>query len=209
MAGVTEGGPGFVAVGQVGARPAVWTSVDGRRWERVAPDAEAFTGGGAIKAVARTEGGLVAVGVGDAWTSRDGLAWSKQRVTSIGKLIDVAAGPDGPVAVGTDLVLDTNYAAAWARRDDGRWRRRPRETEALGTGVITSVTRWGDGLVAMGDPTRLWLAPDGVTWVSVPIAGNVLRGAIVREVLPLGDGLVVVGSMSLTPMVWVWSPPSG
>jgi hypothetical protein len=44
MSGVVAGGPGFVAVGERDGNAAVWTSVDGLAWSRVAHDEAVFGG---------------------------------------------------------------------------------------------------------------------------------------------------------------------
>jgi hypothetical protein len=96
MRSVTVGGPGLVAVGgewsavdglEGGA--AVWTSVDGITWSRVAHDESVF-GGATMNSVTAGGPGLVAVGIDghensigvdlvDAvvWTSPDGITWSR------------------------------------------------------------------------------------------------------------------------------------
>ena len=77
MNSVTAGGPGLVAVGSVGnddgTDAAVWTSVDGLIWSRVAHDEAVFGGSGRQKmhSVTAAGPGLVAVGVGWGWTTVD------------------------------------------------------------------------------------------------------------------------------------------
>jgi hypothetical protein len=112
---VVAGGPGFVMVGSdcsvpdidvCEADPAVWTSVDGRSWERVAHDPDVFPGcsgqgdlevnpqlegnlagcvGGhyrpTVNRVSVSDQGIMAIGSDPTWTllwlSEDGLAWSR------------------------------------------------------------------------------------------------------------------------------------
>ena len=97
---IVQGDPGYVAVGEETIEgdtdAVVWTSTDGREWERVFDPTEAFTGGGAQRmyAVAASDIGLVAAGTDvleagaddqepdghwDAavWTSVDGLHWER------------------------------------------------------------------------------------------------------------------------------------
>jgi hypothetical protein len=91
MSSVTAGGPGLVAVGSdspVGDEEhmytysAVWTSLDGTEWSRVALD-ELVIGGGysAMYSVVAGDLGLVAVGYHEShipiWTSMDGITWSR------------------------------------------------------------------------------------------------------------------------------------
>jgi len=106
MSDVTVGGPGLVAVGFDGrclpdlcqdVDAAVWASVDGVTWARVAISEEVFAvaGSQSMNSVASTNGTLVAVGhdqTGDlpsdgdyeaipfqaaVWTSTDGITWSR------------------------------------------------------------------------------------------------------------------------------------
>ena len=88
---MTLGGPGFVAVGEetIGddTNAVVWTSSDGREWERVADPSSVFGGEGDQRmfAVASSALGLVAAGADDdgldvdgaVWTSLDGTTWQR------------------------------------------------------------------------------------------------------------------------------------
>ena len=120
MAGVAAGGPGFVAVGfeqDIENAAAVWTSVDGRRWDRVPGDPDLFGGDVnhfvRMSAVTAAPGRLVAVGNerrglvfnAAAWESRDGSDWVKVGLgtASDGFVFDVAAVGDTIVAVGAEL----------------------------------------------------------------------------------------------------------
>lgn len=87
IAGLTAGGPGYVAVGTSGLSTAsAWTSVDGATWVR-APDAADLVGAAMVDAATLGDGTLVAIGgVRDAagkpgtflaWTSTDGLTWHR------------------------------------------------------------------------------------------------------------------------------------
>lgn len=120
MSAVTTGGPGLVAagVGWEHDRPsaAVWTSTDGRTWNRVTHDEATFGGGGwpSMQALAANESGVVVVGMdlsddpyGDAavWTSPDGISWSRvdpDRLAEDGfqSMNGVLIWSDGLVAVG-------------------------------------------------------------------------------------------------------------
>jgi hypothetical protein len=163
MRGVTVGGPGLVAVGTVsgsidgwGADAAVWTSVDGITWSRVAHD-EAVFGGAIMRGVTVGGPGLVAVGSvlidgwddqleryrkwpGDAavWTSVDGITWSRvphdEAVFGGANnqgMIDVTVGGPGLVAVGSDGLgfnddSPSQVAAVWISVDGITWSRLPK-----------------------------------------------------------------------------------
>ena len=89
----------------------VWTSVDGRQWERIEPDNTVFTPGTVMLDVALGEHGYVAVGSDggtDAaiWQSPDGATWTRidtasQSFDGIGSLDSVAALDAGYVTVGS------------------------------------------------------------------------------------------------------------
>ncbi len=136
VAGLTVGGPGWVAVGfeqRVGTAGAVWTSTDGSSWSRVPHDAELFGGDDQshtrIQAVTATPAGLVAVGsrlLGPdsrkiIWTSPDGAAWERLDVAGPPRLDGATLAHDVATAAGTvvmvggelSLGLDAAVPAAW------------------------------------------------------------------------------------------------
>ena len=196
MASITVGGPGLVAVGydtgpSLAATSAVWTSVDGIAWSRVAHD-EAVFGGAAMFSVTVGGPGLVAVGQTEGprtdedavvWTSVDGTTWTRvahdemvfggegaQRMTS------VTAGGPGLVAVGWREYFHSEYvslsAAVWTSPDGFTWSQVPHDKSVFGgvprdvggTGM-SSVTAGGPGLVAVGG----WgydSVEDAVLWTS-------------------------------------------
>ena len=193
MNSVTVGGPGLVAVGSVengdDADAAVWTSVDGITWSRVAHDEAVFGGAGGQGMNSVTVGGpgLVAAGVGAGrmtadegdvdwqvtaavWTSVDGIAWSR-------------VPHDEAVFGGTE---------------GGKW--------------MNSVTAAGWGLVAVGSekygddvPTgpgqahdaAVWTSVDGITWSRVPHDVTLFGGLgnqLMHSVTATGAGVVAVGA---------------
>jgi hypothetical protein len=181
MNSVTVGGPGLVAVGSVGndgdAEAAVWTSVDGITWSRVAHDEAVFgaIGGQEMNSVTVGGPGLVAVGNGtdhrgaDVWTSVDGITWS--------------------------LVTDDE-----ARRDAGYGIFGPPWTIFGGAQGINSVIAAGPGLVAVGSNrggAAVWTSVDGLTWSAVPADEAVFGGTgnqMMHSVTVTGAGLVAVGA---------------
>ncbi len=139
VSGISAGGPGVVAVGEVGGDAAVWTSADGTTWSRVAHD-EAVFGGAAetwMTSVARGGTGLVAVGgsssgSGDrravVWTSPDGLTWSRVPHTEAifggrpeVEMTHVVVGEAGLVIIGVSGSVSEDYGATiWtATLEDG------------------------------------------------------------------------------------------
>ena len=135
MNSVTAGGPGLVAVGSDnpgGDRDgAVWTSPDGFNWSRVPHDEVIFGGESsqAMDSVTAGGPGLVAVGFdhrpsaqdGAAWTSSDGITWSRvpddEEVfggEGFHSMLGVTSGGPGIVAVGGRL----GGAAVWVMANE-------------------------------------------------------------------------------------------
>ncbi len=177
LSAVTAGGPGVVAVGEDGAAAAVWTSIDGLAWSRVAHDEEVFGGSGRqwMAGVSVGGPGLVAVGFDEAeqaaavWTSEDGLSWSRvaHDPQALGgsdsqsmRAVE-AAGP-GLVAVGGA----EGDPAVWTSEDGLSWSRVPHDEDAFGgegRRWMWAVTVGGPGLVAVGaggnDAAGVWTSP--------------------------------------------------
>lgn len=153
MKGVTAGGPGVVAVGMDesidgSSDAAVWTSVNGTSWTQV-PHSEAVFGGGNVSMYGVVAGGpgLVAVGHeitnGDSdaavWTSVDGLTWTRvpHNESVFGgpsnqKMLDVAVGGPGLIAVGYDNDGTDRDAAVWTSPDGLTWTRVPHDEATFG-----------------------------------------------------------------------------
>ena len=102
-----------------GARAAVWTSLDGYTWTRVAHD-EAVFGGVAgdeqgMESATSFGSDLVAVGR-TAWTSPDGVTWSRDASAPVARdgeafvLRDAVTGGPGLIAVGG---YEDEAAAIW------------------------------------------------------------------------------------------------
>ncbi len=137
--GITEGGPGLVAVGmscddnafpcESGDLPTVWSSVNGASWTRSVVDPD--VGSGALQDVVKTDHRLVAAGwalepdAGEVarshltvWLSSDGLSWSREWTGD-----SVALGEDwlpgeaiGALASGSDGLI---VGVGSARNEDG------------------------------------------------------------------------------------------
>jgi hypothetical protein len=200
MSSVIAGGPGLLAVGgdglhQSGAA-AVWTSVDGITWSRVAHDEAVFGGAGEQWMGTVTTGGpgLVAVGWelvsgfnanAAVWTSSDGVSWSRVPHDedifggqSYQAMSGVTAGGPGLVAIGEDRSRDfeDGDVAVWTSADGFTWSRVAHDEAVFGTGGVTSVTRADSGLiVAVGSEgpddsnhAAVWTSVDGFTWSRVP-----------------------------------------
>jgi hypothetical protein len=231
MSSVTAGGPGLVAVGGAGRddqHAAVWTSVDGITWSRVAHD-EAVFGGGWMNSVTAGGPGLVAVGGADehaaVWTSVDGITWSRvahDEVVFGGEEVpwmsSVSVGGPGLVAVGSKgtgghvgprLTLD---AVVWTSVDGITWSRIPHDEAVFGGETfrsMNSVTATSSGLVAVGEDgvgnepgAAIWTSVDGITWTRVPHDEALFGDTEMIGVTAGGPGLVAVGGSEEGAVVW-------
>ena len=154
MGSVVEGPDGrLVAVGATldenGEDTAtVWTSHDGRQWERIEPDNTVFTPGTVMVDVALGEHGYVAVGTEDGtdaaiWRSPDGATWTRidtasQSFDGIGSLDSVAALDAGYVTVGSRAWIDGNSGVltVWTSPDGVTWDRIHSITGGYASGVV-------------------------------------------------------------------------
>ena len=166
---------GVVAVGEdwSGGEPdgAVWTSVDGVVWSRVAHDEAVFGGDDSqkIMSVTASASGYVAVGMdrsgGDfdaaVWTSVDGVVWSRvsHDETVFGgagnqQMDDVAFAESGFVAVGLEETGEDWDAAVWTSSDGVVWSRMAHDEAVFGGDAnqqIVSVAVTEPGIVVVGD----------------------------------------------------------
>lgn len=230
MTTVVASGRGYVAGGSVGPelfdrRARFWTSVDGVDWQPVPDDPLAFANS-EVRAITRFGDGFVAVGVvgtapehsgAVAWTSADGLTWSRvdDPAFADGIAVAVVAAPiGGLVAVGSDL--DRREAVAWTSADGRRWTRAPSEASRKYSGGyvwMTDVAAIDGTVIAIGEYQVLqrgtatsWVSRDGIHW-------DQARSAPVQEqgefyaITPGGPGAIVVGSFgapdSYVPTVWL------
>ncbi len=221
MLAITVGGPGLVAVGwdvtDEDQDAAVWTSVDGTVWTRVAHDEELFGGEGRQLMWDVTQGGpgLVAVGLNESgwpyhavvWTSTDGIDWTRIDIDLTNKEIGggmLAVTPGGPglVAVGEEFNSHGKGAAVWVSDDGVNWTRIANHEavfhEDLGNGyayTMSDITTGGPGLVAVGwegfmseDDAAIWTSPDGLTWTKVPRDENVFGGSGLQIMTAISNG---------------------
>ncbi len=161
-------------------------------WQRVAPgDSWSGPGEQRMDAVVATESGLVAVGSmdgtegadGAVWRSIDGQEWTPTPIPGDGtvfagpgdqRLVDVATGPTGLLAVGTER----GSAAVWASPDGEAWQRVTHDERVFGgpgDQRMDGVVALGDGgWMAVGSDTgsgdvdgAVWRSPDGLVWTRV------------------------------------------
>jgi hypothetical protein len=191
MFSVNVGGPGFVAVGWSELYAPVWTSVDGTTWSRVPNDDDVFAGQfeppGMLE-IAAGGPGLVAVGSGGvneaaAWTSVDGITWSRvhdEAVFDGVEMNSVTTGGPGLVAVGLTGGHGRRDAAVWTSVDGTSWTKVLHDEEIFGGASdqeMLDVIAGGPGLVAVGvdlpggsdlQVAAVWTSVDGMVWSRTP-----------------------------------------
>jgi hypothetical protein len=192
MASVTEGGPGFVAVGSdgnydVGYVAAVWLSSDGQVWSRVPHDDAVFGATASQEMLSVTVGGpgLVAVGSQDGrsfdesstpavWTSVDGFKWARvprgdiETVDGPQSMLGIASGESGLVAVGAAGPFSSSDAVAWTSTDGLQWEGVDLDDtriDSAGGQSVWSVVAGGSGFVAVGSDRDLGTGAAAV-WVA-------------------------------------------
>jgi hypothetical protein len=159
--GLAASGDRLVAVGTVGdatyGPAAAWVHAGGP-WRRATVDDT----GGAMRAVAATGTGFVAVGLrpGDAgakvWTSHDGMRWEAVpdqpafHAAGPARMLAVASAPDGViVATGWRADAGNGSSVAWTARDPSSWRQEPWQASFSG-GQMPGLTFADARFVAVG-----------------------------------------------------------
>ena len=243
---VAAGGPGLIAVGSDNQ---AWYSEDGSDWtlaEVPAPPTESFAPEGYsaptvdMQGIAGAGDALVAWGnaiagnaAGDTvvepvlWTSDDGTSWAKvSDGAGIGSLLDVAAGPDGLVAI------DGDRGGIWFSADGTAWEPTDDIHADSGTTGLTvwSVAAAGSGYVATGSDDAcavepcpgavavIWTSPDGRSWsrvegdelfdVADPRTAPNHSGAWAMSAAAWGSHFVVAGAYDATPVIWISGTPT-
>jgi len=176
----------------------VWTSVDGRTWQR-AEDHPSFASAFATDLVA-DNGRFVAVGAkapGEAamWASADGATWEPVELPAGHvQIMAAAAGPLGFVAV-SDIDASDASATLWRSGDGHDWTAEPLvlETEALADIAVDpqSVFAGSHGIVVTGHAPAVRHG-SSFTWLVAPNANPVLLDAVnfVVDVTAIRDGFV-------------------
>lgn len=223
VAAIAASARGYVIVGYVIdnaagperlGRAASWTSADGVNWTRATDTSDMDVGPcidtgedpdcGGMRAVVATGSGFVAVGVAHtgsspaqrrpaAWTSEDGLRWTRadDGLDVSGTLSGVTTGGRGLVAVGN---ADGRGVAATSV-DGSTWR----VATVIGATALQDVAATGTRMFAIGvrDPAeiQLWQSDDGIAWQRVEglpwIAGASQYNGV--DVAAAAGRVVVVG----------------
>jgi len=217
LSSVVWTGTQFVAVGLYQSAAAV--SPDGVSW--------IWHAGPSAAAIASSGEWLVAVGFGQAFRSRDGIAWESQTLpSSESYLFGVAWGWDRFVAVGErGAILTSPDGRVWTDRSRPGWDTftavafAAGRFVAVGTDVLSSAdgvswTPWldkvgvrfinavagsGEEFVAVGDVESVLRSDDGLTWSKVDAGlSDLPLDAWLGDVIWAGSQFVAVGNRSST-----------
>jgi hypothetical protein len=184
------------------ASMAVWTSTNGRRWQRYG--GTALDPVGAFVDLAPVRGGFVAVAlepskrgfVTTAWRLTR-AAWRDEGVLGPGEPRAVCAGPHGVTAVAVRGSGLQSSVVAWTRTLSGRWPREPELVASTGASAVGCADA-PSGTVVVGQDGRLAAAlwsrvRPGDVWRGVVLAQTDPAssfGAVVRE----GSGFLATGA---------------
>jgi hypothetical protein len=180
------------------AHPTLWQTTDGKSWRALA-DVPALAGEpdhwiNTVNAATRAGSGLIAVGAqvpgdvssakAEAWTSADGVAWSRADVEDPtgATMTAILRIGDRYLAIGTDGESDHagggTGTGMWTSSDGRSWARASRFPGALmrrigaggGRFVAVGMMTAFDAPGAPGDP--FWTSKDGVNWVQGDASGT-------------------------------------
>lgn len=228
MLDVASGGPGLVAVGTDlidrggPVYGAVWTSLDGFKWQRVEHAAvfEGDTGRVFLSGVSTAGPGLVAVGFEErghylgvahhavVLTSPDGYTWTRVphnealfggADNTMTRMEDVTAGGPGIVAAGFAQQPGSGLVGAlWTSPDGTDWTRVPTDNGVFGGArdvAVLSVAADGLRLVAVGGwhIAQSWTSNDGLEWQRTFHDPDAPSN--MTDVVSTDVGLVAVGSI--------------
>ncbi len=198
---------------------AVWTSRDGRRWQR--QGGTALEPVGAFFDIAPSRRGFVAIAlepskrgfVTTAWTlTRTG--WRDEGVLGPGEPRAVCVGPHGVTAVATRGSGLQSRVVAWTRTQSGRWPREP-ELVASGGAAAAGCADAPAGTVIVGQgaglSAALWhRARRGEPWRGLVLAQTNPASSI-GDVVRDGPGFLATGSFGGRGQVdlAVWCSPDG
>lgn len=172
-----NGGGDMVVLGQTPGekgKPLAWHSVDGVTWDAVKIAWPRKTGpfglatlGNQFLAIGGGAGGPVIAtsGAGDRWAVR------KPGIKGATGFLDLATTADGVALLGT--TGKAPVAAVWTTFDGQAWTKAALPPSPLGDPATLIAASPIGMLGAASRGGSLWVAPDGVTWMSVPLPTSV------------------------------------
>jgi hypothetical protein len=215
-----------VAVGSADGSPVIWTGPAGGRWS-ADPGGTWAAAGLTLTSITHGSQGWLAAGQAVAHrqaqlvllSSRDAVTWQpvtglRRLAASGGQLTQAAAGRDGYVLVGRQIVGGRPAAVAWWSATAGAWSQAAVATpgaapagRAAGHAApppsqMLAVTAGGPGFVAVGSrgpQPVVWSSADGRSWAAeaLPVPAGA-RSALLSKVAARGQRVVAAG-LELTP----------
>jgi hypothetical protein len=224
VVGGVAGGQGFLALGTVEGRVALWRSADGSAWSRV-EGLEPFGPDSAIAQLVPTASGVVAVGAEGAapaaWWSSDGAVWNRAAFTGSGRgrITAAVAAPEGLLAAGSAQPTDAASTpgdlrpvpSVWRSADGQSWEPVPARFDSGSQpgrdnrgSEVKVLVRAADGYVATGGAAqarRAWSSSDGLTWaeVELPAAARAVTRLDLAVAAASGPDVLLVSSVEIFP----------
>ncbi|MDN3356983.1 hypothetical protein [Actinomadura sp. DC4] len=215
-----HGGPGWLAVGATGSRAVLLTSGDAATWR---PTPAGAGGDFAPSAAAASATAYVVVGGAGgtnaaAWSSANLRTWTRSVNAAKGDLnggdhaprwmSDVAAGPNGFVAVGGLTKNKVSQPALWTSPDGRRWTlstTAPALPAGTTQGSLTKVVAHGGSLVATGVAGAYVFtsvsADGGRTWQPSALPGAT-PGTALTAATATPRGFVLIGTAGSDVAMW-------
>lgn len=201
------------------SQAAVWQSEDGRGWERNDLDSTQSGNSEEMRAVTRTDDGLLATGSAGLGEESDAVLWRSSgepgaewsqiapaEMVSNHEVwgFDVAVGDGGIVVAGGERAWGDVRPRMWHSSNGEDWQvvdgGDDGPFQESGQESVTDVTAFGEGFVAVGweridgeQNGLAWYSPDGVSWerLDAPELGGDSRQALLS--VAAVDGAVVAG----------------
>lgn len=212
------------AVGASGGTPVVWTSTDGTRYGSATAlpheprDAATFAAHGPSGWLVLGSHDIGSNGEAIAWTSADGVAWTRSRDGALGRAGEFSSSQlAGATAHGGHWVVvgshyDDRVTSAQTYRGGGTHWRAGNDTHSGDLHGDYHADRWMSAVVSSGSEVvavgaaggpAVWRSRDGVQWRRSALPGP---GSAADVVTAHGSRLVVVGTVgsdSAKPYAWV------
>lgn len=130
-----------------------------------------------------------------AWWSEDGVAWTEASIDSASgeSLVNVVAGRDGFIAIGSTDGTVAKAISFWTSADGKSWHREsamgPFPGAASFAGDGNRIIGWGRG--ASGQ-TEYWTSQDGTSWTQLTLSGDTgaLLSAKSAYAFPVANGVL-------------------
>ena len=190
---------GLLAGGHDGSDAAVWTSVDGREWHRVADEAGVFGSGSSPFGAQgrRTIGGFASLGTRTIAFGTECGDFSKPVVVCFGVVWITDDGETWDRTTTHDGAMPITGEWVWWGEWEGDF--------AAGRIGMTAAATTDLGFVVVGD--GIWTSPNGLEWDRQEMVGTDLF-----DILATDDGLLLVGEDDGSAAAWksqygrVWQP---